>query len=114
MRKPFQAQHGVLIGRIDFDGNRVARLVNEADGMMVFAHRGARGHEPENTLRAFARALAMGARWLELDVFPVQDRLVVFHDLRLEGLTDGELVVTAGVRRIRDGQRVKLLDEGER
>ena len=31
----------------------------------------------------------------------------------LEGLTDGELVVTAGVRRIRDGQRVKLLDEGE-
>ena len=32
----------------------------------------------------------------------------------LEGLTDGELVVTAGVRRIRDGQRVKLLDEGER
>jgi RND family efflux transporter MFP subunit len=31
----------------------------------------------------------------------------------VEGLSDGELVVTAGVRRIRDGQRVKLLDEGD-
>jgi hypothetical protein len=31
----------------------------------------------------------------------------------VEGLSDGELVVTAGVRRIQDGQRVKLLDEGD-
>ena len=27
-----------------------------------------------------------------------------------EGLKDGELIVTAGVRRINDGQRVKLLE----
>jgi glycerophosphoryl diester phosphodiesterase len=92
-------------------------FVNEADGMLVFAHRGARGHEPENTLRAFARALAMGARWLELDVFPVQDRLVVFHDLRLEGLTDGQGFVwqqTLDHLRSLDagqGERVPLLDE---
>lgn len=31
----------------------------------------------------------------------------------VEGLSDGELVVTAGVRRIQDGQRVRLLDEGD-
>lgn len=31
----------------------------------------------------------------------------------VEGLSDGDLVVTAGVRRIRDGQRVRLLHEGE-
>lgn len=31
----------------------------------------------------------------------------------VEGLSDGDLVVTAGVRRIQDGQRVRLLGEGE-
>lgn len=57
--------------------------------MIYFAHRGARGHEPENTLRAFGRALELGARWIELDVYAVEDELVVFHDLRLERTTNG-------------------------
>ena len=39
------------------------------------AYRGASGEEPENTLRAFARALDQGATWLELDVHLVHDRL---------------------------------------
>lgn len=57
--------------------------------MICFAHRGARGHEPENTLRAFAKALDLGAPWVEVDVYPVGGELVVFHDLRLERTTNG-------------------------
>ena len=29
--------------------------------MLIFAHRGARGHAPENTMAAFQTALEMGA-----------------------------------------------------
>ena len=57
--------------------------------MIYFAHRGARGLEPENTLLAFGRALELGSKWIELDVYPVENELVVFHDLRLERTTNG-------------------------
>jgi glycerophosphoryl diester phosphodiesterase len=62
---------------------------------VCIAHRGASGHEPENTLRAFARALELGATWLELDVHLVHDRLLVIHDDTLDRTTDGEGPVAA-------------------
>ena len=34
----------------------------------IFAHRGASGYEPENTLEAFALAIEQGADGIELDV----------------------------------------------
>lgn len=49
----------------------------------VFAHRGASGHEPENTLRSFRRALELGAKWIELDVRVVEGVPLVFHDRTL-------------------------------
>jgi glycerophosphoryl diester phosphodiesterase len=55
----------------------------------VIAHRGARGHAPENTLAAFDQAIALGAPWVELDVQWHADRLWVFHDARLERCTNG-------------------------
>jgi len=56
----------------------------------IIAHRGARGHAPENTLAAFDKALELGAKWVELDVQWHADKLWVFHDLRLERCTDGQ------------------------
>jgi len=47
----------------------------------VIAHRGASYDEPENTLPAFERAIAVGADYIELDVWPT---LQVTHD-RPEG-----------------------------
>jgi glycerophosphoryl diester phosphodiesterase len=45
------------------------------------AHRGASAYEPENTLRAFDRAIEMGATMLELDVHLSRDgHLIVIHD----------------------------------
>ncbi|MDX9785535.1 MAG: glycerophosphodiester phosphodiesterase family protein [Desulfobacterales bacterium] len=56
---------------------------------ICFAHRGASGHAPENTLSAIQKALDMGACWIEVDVFLADNELVVIHDSRLERTTDG-------------------------
>ena len=55
----------------------------------VFGHRGAAGHAPENTLLSFTKALYMGVKWIETDVFNVEGELVVIHDERLERTTNG-------------------------
>jgi len=56
----------------------------------VLAHRGARGHAPENTLAAFDKAIELKAQWVELDVQWHAGQLWVFHDLRLERCTNGK------------------------
>jgi glycerophosphoryl diester phosphodiesterase len=54
----------------------------------VIAHRGASADERENTLRAFERAVEVGADFVELDVqASAEGALVVFHDLDLDRLT---------------------------
>lgn len=49
--------------------------------MLVIGHRGASAEAPENTLEAFARAAALGADGVELDVRSASDgALVIHHD----------------------------------
>ena len=49
--------------------------------MKVFAHRGASGDYPENTMLAFLKALFIGVDGIELDVHKSKDgHLVVIHD----------------------------------
>ena len=56
--------------------------------VQVWAHRGASGHAPENTLEAFRLAVAMGADGVELDVQLSSDGIpVVIHDETLERTT---------------------------
>ena len=58
----------------------------------VFAHRGASGDYPENTLPAFAAARDFGAPYIELDVHMTRDgHVVVAHDdnLKRVGAADG-------------------------
>jgi len=57
--------------------------------MKVFAHRGASGHYPENTLAAFQAALQSNCAGVELDVFLHHGELVVIHDRQLERTTNG-------------------------
>lgn len=47
------------------------------------------GHEPENTLRSFRRAIELGADAIELDVQFIDGKLVVFHDHFLGRTTNG-------------------------
>lgn len=55
--------------------------------MFIVAHRGASFEAPENTLAAFSRALDAQADGIEIDVFPIQDDWIVFHDRYLQRLT---------------------------
>ena len=56
----------------------------------VYAHRGASGYAPENTLKAFDLAADMHAYGVELDVQRTRDGvLVVFHDETVDRVTDG-------------------------
>ncbi len=56
----------------------------------VAAHRGGAAHRPENTLAAFAEAIALGAHQIELDVRRTCDgELVVIHDATVERCSEG-------------------------
>lgn len=56
---------------------------------LVIAHRGASWDEPENTLRAFRRAIEIGADYVEFDVRATRDGVpVVTHDPILSSFGD--------------------------
>lgn len=56
----------------------------------IWAHRGASGYAPENTLEAFHLAVRQGADGVELDVQMTKDGyLVVVHDESIERVSDG-------------------------
>jgi glycerophosphoryl diester phosphodiesterase len=60
----------------------------------IMGHRGAPADEPENTLRSFRRALAVGVAAVELDVQLTKDgRLAVIHDETLDRTTNGKGMV---------------------
>ncbi len=60
------------------------------DMTQIWAHRGASGDAPENTLPAMEEALEEGADGVELDVqLTRDDEVVVIHDETLERTTDG-------------------------
>ena len=57
----------------------------------LWAHRGASGYAPENTLEAFKLAIDMGADGIELDVQLSKDEeLVVIHDEEIDRTSNGK------------------------
>lgn len=55
----------------------------------IFAHRGASGYAPENTISAFKKAIDLKADGIELDVHLSKDgKLVVMHDENLKRTTN--------------------------
>jgi glycerophosphoryl diester phosphodiesterase len=62
--------------------------------MLKIGHRGARGHEPENTLIGFQKAIDMHVDRIELDVHLSSDNeLMVIHDETVDRTTDGKGLV---------------------
>ena len=85
--------------------------------LLCIGHRGAMGHEPENTLCSIRRALELGTPCIEIDVYWVDGHLMVFHDDRLERTTDGTgLISEKSFEALRSldagkGERIPTLEE---
>ena len=71
--------------------------------MLKIGHRGAKGHEPENTLISFQKALDMQVDGIELDVHLSADgELIVIHDETIDRTTNGiGLVNTLSLRQLK-------------
>jgi len=64
---------------------------NTLDGSapLVIAHRGASGYLPEHTLEAYAKAIQLGANFIEPDLVMTKDGvLIARHEPMLDGTTD--------------------------
>nr|WP_299072690.1 glycerophosphodiester phosphodiesterase family protein [uncultured Allomuricauda sp.] len=58
---------------------------------LVIGHRGAMGHETENTLASIKKAMDLGVDMIEIDVFKIKSgEIVVFHDDEVERLSNGK------------------------
>jgi glycerophosphoryl diester phosphodiesterase len=61
---------------------------------IIFGHRGACAHAPENTLASFELALGHGADAIELDAKLTADKeVVVIHDQTVDRTTNGQGLV---------------------
>src|SRR5260221_182635 len=81
---------------------------------LIVAHRGASGYEPENTLAAFERAIAMGAPMIELDVhLSKSDEVVVIHDYHTSDMQEVSKLTTQELKQydVGKGERIPLLSE---
>ena len=74
---------------------------------LCIGHRGARGYEPENTLRSIRRAFELGAHGVEIDVWYVDGELIVIHDATLQRTTNGRGFVSR-----KSFEQLRALDAG--
>ncbi|MCK0161537.1 glycerophosphodiester phosphodiesterase [Allomuricauda sp. F6463D] len=57
--------------------------------LLVIGHRGAMGHETENTLASVQKALDLGVDMIEIDVFKIKSgEIAVFHDTTIDRLAN--------------------------
>ncbi len=64
--------------------------------MLKIGHRGAKGHDPENTIISFQKAMELGVDGIELDVHLTADNhLVVIHDDTVNRTTSGTGLVSS-------------------
>jgi len=86
--------------------------------LMVIGHRGAMGHETENSLASIQKALDLGVDMLEIDVFEIKSKeIVVFHDNDIERLTQekGKIeelnLAELHELRLANGEKIPSLEE---
>lgn len=61
---------------------------------LVFAHRGSKSNNPENTLAAFREAIRVQSDGIELDVhLSLDNELIVIHDEKIDRTTNGKGLV---------------------
>ncbi len=93
-------------------------MFNELPRPIVFAHRGASAHAPENTLAAFELALRQGTDAVELDAKLTSDgQIVVIHDQTVDRTTEGtgrvKDLTLAEIRKLDAGSHFDVAFRGE-
>jgi len=96
----------------------VASMFNDLPRPIIFAHRGASAHAPENTLAAFELALRQGADAVELDAKLTADgQIIVIHDQTVDRTTDGtgrvKELTLAELRKLDAGSHFDIAFRGE-
>ncbi|MGO1369425.1 glycerophosphodiester phosphodiesterase [Senegalia sp. (in: firmicutes)] len=77
---------------------------------IIYAHRGAKGYRPENTMAAFKLAMEMGADGIETDIHLSKDGyLVLIHDEKIDRTTTKK-----GYIKDMTLAQIKLLDAGSK
>ncbi len=80
---------------------------------VIVAHRGASGHAPEHTIPAYDLAIEMGAEYIEQDVLPTADGvLVVIHDDTLDRTARGPEANCTGNVSEKTLEQLKTCDMG--
>jgi len=85
---------------------------------LIIGHRGARGLEPENTMRSFQKGLELGVDYIECDVHMTKDNhIILMHDHTVDRTTNGSGPVNSftfdEIRRLDagKGERIPTLQE---
>jgi len=85
--------------------------------MICIGHRGASAYEPENTIRAFKRAIEKGCEGVEMDLRRTKDgKIVVIHDETVDRTTNGkgkvsEMTLEEIKKLDSHGEKIPLLSE---
>ena len=83
------AAAGVAGSAVNAGAAPSAKEAKAVAGPLVVGHRGASGYRPEHTLASYELAARMGADFIEPDVVPTKDHvLVVRHENEISGTTD--------------------------
>jgi glycerophosphoryl diester phosphodiesterase len=86
---------GGVIGTSLLSGTGLAERGRDHRGPRITAHRGFAGTFPQNTIAAFEGASQLKPDRIEIDIMPCADgEIVVFHDDRLDNLTNKEGAVS--------------------
>ncbi len=64
--------------------------MNSKKLLFNIGHRGAAGHLPENTLASIRKAVELNVDMVEIDVYYIDNKLVLIHDDRVDRTTDAE------------------------
>lgn len=70
---------------------KLAQLPSSKNRFIVISHRGNHVAAPENTLKAYGDAIAVGADYIEVDLRTTKDsELVIMHDGSIDRMTNGK------------------------
>jgi glycerophosphoryl diester phosphodiesterase len=89
--------------------NEWARAGDLPRAPIVIGHRGASGYRPEHTLEAYHLAIVMGADFVEPDLVPTRDGvLIARHENRIDDTTNIVELVARG--ELPDRKAIKIID----